>query len=168
MAQFSPAWAAQLAPSLAQELDAAARARAEEEARENAEAQGMGAAIGSGIGAIGAMAAGLPPQAGAAVGGLVGGQVGRVSGGQKPGFDSPQQGIQAATGALVAGGSLKKGYEQQGSAEDYNDFLTGLIEPGSEDRLTAYLAMPSGLAKKLEGGDLRLFDTWFNSGMWQR
>jgi hypothetical protein len=167
MAQFIPSWAAQLAPSLAQDMDAAARARVDDKAREDAEAQGMGGAIGSGIGAMAAASQGLSPQAGAAVGGLVGGQVSRVASGKDPGFDSPQQGVKAATGALVAGSSLKKGYEQQGAAEDYNEFLTGLIEPGSEDRLTAYLAMPAGLAKKLESGDFRLFDTWYNSGMWQ-
>ena len=167
MAQFIPSWAAQLAPSLAQELDAAAKARADKKAIEDAEAQSTGVAIGSGIGSMLALSQGLPPQAGGAVGGLVGGQAARVASGQDPGFDSTQQGVKAATGALVAGSSLKKGYEQQGTAEDYNEFLTGLIEPGSEDRLTAYLAMPAGLAKKLEGGDFRLFDTWYNSGMWQ-
>ena len=167
MAQFSPAWAAQLGPAIDRSLEQAAKARAEREAQEAAQSQGVASALGYGLGSIAAGAAGLPPQAGGAVGNIIGQQAYRIAEGKGPGFDNTAQGIGAATGALAAGSALNSGYDKQQGAAAYNDFLAGLIEPGSEDRLTAYLAMPAGLANRLEGGDLRLFDAWYNSGVWQ-
>ena len=165
---FAAPWLAQMAPTLAD----AAKARAEAEARalaEQKQSQGMGRTIGTIAGTVGASALGLPPAAGGAVGGVVGDQFGRVVGGGDPGYDNPTQTASAVSGLVSGASSIKQGLDTQAGEEKYGQFLGGLMEPGAEnaDRMMAYAAMPTSLAKRVEAGDTDVFNAWYASGMWR-
>tara|TARA_R110002110_G_scaffold414772_1_gene645846 strand:- start:33 stop:533 length:501 start_codon:yes stop_codon:yes gene_type:complete len=161
-------WAQTLGPSLAQAAQARVEALRQEKLLEEQQEMATGQAIGQGAGALIGAFTPVGPVIGASLGSVVGNQAARVAQGRGPGFDDTASGVQAATQTAIGVAGANRAINQQASQDKYASYLGEMIQPGNEDMLTAYQAMPRAQQLQFEKGDTDIFDSWFGSNAWMK
>lgn len=159
-------WAQALSPSLLQAAEARAEALRQEALLKEQEGVAIGEGVGAGVGGLISAFTPVPVSVGAGLGQVVGNQVARVAQGRGPGYDDTASGVQAATQTAVGLAGANRAINQQAAQDKYASYLGEMIQPGNEDMLTAYQAMPRAQQLRFEEGDTDIFDSWFGSNAW--
>jgi len=161
----SPSWAAQLAPSLQQAAAARAERARNEALLDQQRGMATGQAVGAGAGALIGAFTPVGPAIGSSLGAVVGGQAARVAQGRGPGFDDTASGVQAATQTAIGVAGANRAINQQAGQDRYGQLLSDIVS--DPEMIQAYNAMPGGLAKQVEAGDVDKFSGWYKSGAWR-
>ena len=124
-----------------------------------------GQAVGAGAGALIGAFTPVGPAIGSSLGAVVGGQAARVAQGRGPGFDDTASGVQAATQTAIGVAGANRAINQQAGQDRYGQLLSDIVS--DPEMIQAYNAMPGGLAKQVEAGDVDKFSGWYKSGAWR-